>query len=92
MQIREIGRFLGDVGEELGSSSGLRSGPELYTALLVATGACGFVFFYFWAYMYWDRLREDAKVRKLEALKKLHDAGEISDAEHRQARAEILSQ
>jgi hypothetical protein len=58
VELRSIGRFVADVGSDIGTSSALPAGVQLYTALIVATGTAGFVFFYFWAYMYWQALLE----------------------------------
>ncbi|NNC76055.1 MAG: SHOCT domain-containing protein [Acidimicrobiia bacterium] len=65
------------------------SGPQLFSALIVANAACGFVFFYFWAYMYWDKLRKDAG-QQLETLRDLHHQGAISDEELDERRQAVL--
>lgn len=90
VQLRAIGSFIWDVGTQLGSTAKLAAGAELFTALIVASGATGFVFFYFWAYMYWDRLREDAKVKDLKTLERLRRDGVVGDDEFQQRRARML--
>lgn len=91
VQIRAIGSFIVDVGETLGAGSKLAAGTQLFTALIVATGVCGFIFFYFWAYMYWNRLREDAQVRQLSTLERLHTEGMIDTREFNARRNRLIT-
>jgi hypothetical protein len=78
VQLGTIGSFVADVGDNIGKASGLPGGPQLYTALIVATGACGFVYFFFWAYMCWESMRMRERLKKFAALQKLRNAGAIS--------------
>jgi hypothetical protein len=57
VQLGAIGSFIADVGDSIGEASKLAAGPQLYTALIVATAACGFIFFYFWTRMCWETMR-----------------------------------
>jgi hypothetical protein len=92
VELRAIGSLVSDVGESLGTSVALPAGPQLFTALIVATGAAGFVFFYFWAYMYWERLRSEARpsTRRLREIEELSQAGLLTDSERENKRRNVI--
>lgn len=59
-QLSEIVSGVASIGTMINATLQIPGGDVIFSALVVAEATAGFIFFYFWAYMYWDLLRTSA--------------------------------
>ena len=60
-QLSEIVRGVASIGATINADLQVAGGEVVFSALVVAEATAGFIFFYFWAFMYWDALQRAAR-------------------------------
>ena len=56
VEIRALGGWLVDIGDDVASATRLAGARQLFIALILLEAACGFIFFYIWARVHMPKL------------------------------------